>query len=744
MANPGDNNNRIYQQIEADADYYEPSIYSALKFHHQFEAQDDLIGQDFIPLASPSAYRFGESTNTGKMFVVGILPPTCNVSGRLLDRSASIANIQGGVAPADLGPEEAFSAGKGMGSQGPGYWGGAPLVTAPGYTIPVSSGSSNIGVEVPGGVNGCHDHVGVITHRKGEGPNEYPCTANLTIPQIYQGLHDAYVRKFGKEPTATEIQFYTAQCMRETSGNFPGNNPGYIGNSPTNPGGWVGFEEPDPKNPGQSRTRWFKCYDSTGEGFDAYLGIVSSNPNVSAAARDGDALGFMTALAQRHYYGEPVSVYYNMFPQILSNVAAAVPQAGLGSGRDLPKSAPPGCAFTETAVQYQKRAQSAGIRSGVGAIARFQSNSPYGPDCPLDTSAADDPNSQTPNWNPTGADNAQEAKKVEVKTADLMDLNRTGLGQAFLWAQRAEIKETQQQLEIMKNTPPLRMLVNPTSFKVSAEKIVSDSNWTRNGAIIEHWGDSQDKIAGSGKIAGFYSIDQQDASNPGLARTTRNYSMSYQNFLSLWLLYRSNAGILLSNGAQVGTPDYANFLSVLGSIYIYYDGILYLGSFDSFNVSESDTAPFTLEYDFAFTVRAWFELDREDPEQYRYGNEGMFKLGTIPVAPDATKTYEASRAAAEQRLKEAEAMRLAAEPGRKALDDLFRSPDEVMGTETGTGKPKGNLPIAKGNQGGSKSSQGSSTAAPAKTSAPAPTYPPGYYKEKGVWYTPGGNKAPPL
>ena len=57
-----------------------------------------------------------------------------------------------------------------------------------------------------------------------------------------------------------------------------------------------------------------------------------------------------------------------------------------------------------------------------------------------------------------------------------------------------------------------------------------------------------------------------------------------------------------------------NNLTLLGSIYIYYDSTLYVGSFDSFNITETDTAPFTAEYSFEFKVRSAYLLDRPDSE----------------------------------------------------------------------------------------------------------------------------------
>lgn len=187
---------------------------------------------------------------------------------------------------------------------------------------------------------------------------------------------------------------------------------------------------------------------------------------------------------------------------------------------------------------------------------------------------------------------------------------------------RAALKASLRQ---MQNTPPLRLLVNPNSFSVKAQKIVSDGNWGRKGPIIEFWGDDQDKISGSGQVAAFYALDafpQLGRGGPGLTRSARNMSLAWQNFQSLYLLYRNNGGLHLPD---VNQSDRDVLLTVVGSVYIYYDGILYLGCFDSFNVREADLKPFTVEYDFEFTVRAAFLLDR--PSDFNYGGAAAFAGG---------------------------------------------------------------------------------------------------------------------
>ena len=227
-------------------------------------------------------------------------------------------------------------------------------------------------------------------------------------------------------------------------------------------------------------------------------------------------------------------------------------------------------------------------------------------------------------WNNGNGSSFSQTAAQQQDSVTNTTLNQTTQGTQFLAQQQAQMTALTALYNVMTQTPPLRLLVNPRSVKNSMEKVISDGNWGRNGPIIEHWGENLDKLEGAGKIAAFYSLDVGQtpiggsASWPGLTRMARNYSTAYQNLLSLYLIYRSNAGIWTQDYINPQTNSYGQAyvnLAVLGSIYIFYDNILYIGSFDNFTISESDEAPFSLEYSFSFTVRAWFCLDQQqDPE----------------------------------------------------------------------------------------------------------------------------------
>lgn len=234
-----------------------------------------------------------------------------------------------------------------------------------------------------------------------------------------------------------------------------------------------------------------------------------------------------------------------------------------------------------------------------------------------------------------GSQNGNSFREGLARQSDLQQIDY----QASELGYRKALKAS---LAAMQNAPPLRLLVNPNSFSLKSQKIVNDGNVGRNGPIIEFWGDDQDKISGSGQVAAFYALDAVPGlgrGGPGLSRHARNMSLAWQNFQSLYLLYRNNGGMYLPDMNQ---KDRDLFLAAVGSVYIYYDGTLYIGCFDSFNVREADMKPFTVEYDFEFTVRASFLLDSPSEEavrrQHTAGLPTRLDLSRPPNAADE-RTY---------------------------------------------------------------------------------------------------------
>jgi len=572
------------QEIEQASDFYVPSLYQLLGFYSNFRADDD-SNTSFIPVTQAKA--------NSKLFVVGIIPPSANITGKLLDRSATIADL---TAPPADGTDRVD----------------VPIArTFKGVSIPEPSPPGTTGAYLPDTF--WHKYVLMCQRLKVDPVNMAavlhkesrfdPRAVNQKGQNLAQGLCQ-FVRKtgtgktVGMSPTvwnqfgtmSAEAQlyyvekFYAGKVAGATKARI---NEVTVGsNSHTNPDGSMYASK-------EAQAKWVAAHPEDAEKFLNPADqdrAVTGNPQ---AAVDGiitaDSLASAGQLDRR-----PPS-------DILNQIRSA--QTFLSRNNISPFSNPP----TPTPEQP----------------ANFQGK---------------------------GSTAASDAKKNISKTADTSQAQIDLAGQ-LRTAQQTEIDETLAAINQLKNTPPLRLLVNPNSFKISSEKIISDGNWTRNGPIVEHWGDNQDKIEASGKVAAFFAIDAESPSadakgeGPGLTRGARNYSAGYQNFLSLYLLYRNNANVYTTGlPSKDSKSQHINRLSMLGSMYIYYDDTLYIGSFDNFNITESETAPYTLEYNYQFTVRATFLLDNPPPLSVQ-GSQFTSRRMVLPTSSTPTGNEDFSSVA---------------------------------------------------------------------------------------------------
>jgi hypothetical protein len=613
---------KVYQDIEATAGFYGPSRYaSLLRFFYDADFAADSLSWDFFGLTA------AKTTNpkASKLFAVGIIPPSANVTGNTLDRSASVAALT----------DPKYDTGSG-GSDDP------PATDPTGEPGEVSGGGGRL----------------ASVHRWGRG---------LIIQALKAVL--------GRDPTLGEIQL--AQAIGWVEGNYGKAKPGgsdaennWGGVQCGNPG--VGNCRPakDSYTDGKQYSTGFLSYATPLDGATDMVKQIQGRGGFSGLDQSGTIMGAMLTLRRNAYYGGfcPKAVAqhgsrYTAFASLtkpyLNDATKACDQEAvekyadevyrlstkdIGGANGDPHAPPLGDFasaddwFKNSDLQCGPRQQQddevckAKAAGGTGSI---------------------DGDAGGGDWKDEGSKDAQKAAKETGKTSDT-PLNQTELGKKFQAAQRMQIMETQLALEDMRNTPPLRMLVNPRSFAVKGTKIVQDGNWSRNGHIIEHWGDEQDKISASGRVAGFYAVDARNANTPGLTRYARNFSMAWANLLSLYMLYKNNGGLYLRDRISERTGGHSTDLSLVGSIYIFYDDILYVGSFDSFNLTEDETTPFTAEYSFEFTVRAAFLLDRPDSKydiNFAYSNPDVdLPPPTVPAASPEPAPTKASQQAAEQRV----------------------------------------------------------------------------------------------
>jgi murein DD-endopeptidase MepM/ murein hydrolase activator NlpD len=520
---------RIFQQIEQSANFYQPAVYELLSFYQALENQEEPLDGQFIPLTTVQA----RSSQQTKIFAVGLLPPSSTVTGRLLDRSASV-QVLATSATADL-PEFTPSPDK------------FDFIVRP-----------NAGLVQQGSLSG---HFHETRHLQAGGTKEH------------QGIDIA--APLGAEVRAAAdgvVVSITADGIRSGYGN----------------------------------TIIIKHADGTSS-------LYAHLQDFGGGTAIGDHLAGGTVIGHIGQTSNPVPPPGpHLHFEVLTSLPSGAPanKDGIAVNRQEPQRIDP---------QRWLAQQGRTIASAKGAA-----------DPPVQAAFSGDADVAA-NWHDVGTNNASKASQTASQMAS-KTLNATNLGKEFLAQQQATIKMMREALDQMAKTPPLRLLVNPQSFRTSAEKIISDGNWGRNGPIIEHWGENQDKVEGSGKIAAFYSLDAYNANGPGLSRTARQFSVSYQNLLALWLIYKNNGGVWFPDPI-VPTGSRAKNLAVVGSVYLYYDEILYIGSFDSFTLTESETGPFTLEYSFSFTVRAWYLLDHLDDTQYTYGRP---TTTTLPTGTPAT------------------------------------------------------------------------------------------------------------
>lgn len=151
------------------------------------------------------------------------------------------------------------------------------------------------------------------------------------------------------------------------------------------------------------------------------------------------------------------------------------------------------------------------------------------------------------------------------------------------------------QIDILKSTPPLVLLVNPKTFNRSYENSSDTGVKGRYGQIVHTWLERPSTIDVSGVTAGQYVVDVEGSG--GLTNVNRIHSLSYMNLMSLIGIYKNNGRIFAGTESDPGIPILAF------TIFIYYDEHIYLGSFDNFSVEDGAEKPYNMAYSFKFSVR---------------------------------------------------------------------------------------------------------------------------------------------
>ena len=163
------------------------------------------------------------------------------------------------------------------------------------------------------------------------------------------------------------------------------------------------------------------------------------------------------------------------------------------------------------------------------------------------------------------------------------------------------------QVERALTIPPLTLLINPTEMAVSYASIQNFSDLTRKGYVFQRWGEEQVSISFSGTTGAFVagsnnvqSFSPQTNSPNGVQFASKRDSAAFQNFVSLYQVYRNAGYIYDSIGGSAAQL-------AVGAVAIDYDQMTYVGHIESFNYGYSTDSPHSIQWDMEFKVDKMYD-----------------------------------------------------------------------------------------------------------------------------------------
>jgi len=189
------------------------------------------------------------------------------------------------------------------------------------------------------------------------------------------------------------------------------------------------------------------------------------------------------------------------------------------------------------------------------------------------------------------------------------------------------------QLRKILDVPPLILLINPTTFSVSYNKIAQFSERSRYGYIYQAWGEELTKVSFSCTIGAFTSgkaSSSQTNVPSGVQFASKNDSAAFQQLMAMMSFFQSGAYI---------TDTVQNSLAnqMIGNLAIEYDQNVYVGHIDSFSYSfEEEKQNGGLQFDIDFTAIKVY--DQAQPvsvvSRLQNPNTGLFSPRTSQAPPN--------------------------------------------------------------------------------------------------------------
>ncbi len=414
----------------------------------------------------------------------------------------------------------------------------------------------------------------VGTGNRGE---ETPVKKQVKLGDLRQALYEQYFKQTGQYPSAQTVNLMAAQVLVEMGGSaasFPTTNYN-LGNLHASGGKAPKGERPPPPTGGSyyygtdydGKNQPYGCYFESFDSLDSGAArqvyrLLDKWPD---AANAQDSAAFTKGLLPgppKNYFEAPPAVYQRGLDIRLSQIQSLIDK-GQGGG-----------VIGGLPVQESPSYSTPGLQTSDQSPRSVMS---YGTSTQLESDPAGD----------------RVGKFVEYD------------------ASRAAVVEQQKgalirQIEALRSLPGLLLMVNPSDFSRSFEATVDNTVKTRYGNVVHMWLEKPTELSCSGVTAGQYVVGADGSG--GITGELRVYSASYQNLLSLLSIYKANGVIRCGPESDLG-------IGQLGySVFIYFDNFIYVGTFDSFEIQDTDTKPHNMSYDFRFNVRYCFDV----------GNDGRF------------------------------------------------------------------------------------------------------------------------
>lgn len=185
--------------------------------------------------------------------------------------------------------------------------------------------------------------------------------------------------------------------------------------------------------------------------------------------------------------------------------------------------------------------------------------------------------------------------------------NKSSLTTRAVVTDAATLSDIKYQIEKLLSVPPLTLLVNPNNMVVSYSSVQNFSDLTRAGYVFQRWGEEQISISFSGTTGAFTagsnvasSLSASSVGPNGVQFASKRDSAAFQNFVSLYQIYRHN-------GYIYDTLGKTQAMLMVGSVAIDYDQFTYVGNIENFKYGYETDSPNMIKWEMEFKVGRMYD-----------------------------------------------------------------------------------------------------------------------------------------